>query len=56
MNLHAPQIVYLVLLGVSLGADLVQHGKPKTGKHSAPIGLAANVTMLALLWWGGFFG
>jgi hypothetical protein len=56
MTLHAPQIIYVVLLLLGVGIDLAKHGQPKTGKHSFPSSFFAAALILALLYWGGFFG
>lgn len=55
VRIHAPQLIYLLLVGISLGVDIAKHGTPRTGKHDAWSGLIAMVAMLALLYWGGFF-
>jgi hypothetical protein len=52
----APQIIWLVLIGVSLGGDIARHGKPKTGTYNANHSVIAVALGAGLLWWGGFFG
>lgn len=54
--MNAPQIIYISLCVMTLTAELMNDGKPKTGKHSFGSSLTANALILALLWWGGFFG
>jgi len=56
MLLEAPQLIYLSLTFVGLGAGLVLHGKPKEGHHSFGIHLVSSAICLGLLYWGGFFG
>lgn len=51
-----PQIIWFVLIGLSLGADIARHGKPKTGAHNANHSAIALALGAGLLWWGGFFG
>jgi hypothetical protein len=50
-----PQIIIIVLLGINLGAGMVQHGKPKTGKNSFWVSLVACALEVSILWWGGFW-
>jgi len=54
--MSAPQIVWIVLVTMSLTLNLAMHGKPRTGKHSFPQALFAVSLTAGLLWWGGFFG
>lgn len=49
------QIVYLVLIFMSLLLNANQHGKPKTGNHNFWIHFISTIIVLALLYWGGFF-
>lgn len=51
-----PQIVYVGLLGLNIGASLVQHGKPRTGSHSIWVTLTAAAIIVPVLYAGGFFG
>jgi len=50
-----PQIIVLVLIVLSLGINMAQHGTPKTGKNSFWVSLVSAAITLGLLWWGGFF-
>jgi LPXTG-motif cell wall-anchored protein len=45
----------IVLAAMSLGIDLQNHGKPKTGNNNFVISLIGTAITIALLWWGGFF-
>ena len=51
-----PQIIIIVLYSLSLGIAMVKHGEPMTGRHSFPLSLCSVAALMALLWWGGFFG
>lgn len=53
--MNGGQITMIVLLALSLGISLAQHGKPKQGNESfwrSLIGCAINI---GILWWGGFW-
>lgn len=54
--MHAPQIIVLALMGVSLLLSAHRHDKPKTGRENFWISLLDAAFTIALLWWGGFFG
>jgi len=56
MTLEAPQIIYITITMLGLGVSLAKHGNPKRGKESFTIALFANVLIITILWWGGFFG
>ena len=49
-------IVLIVLMAISAGINIEQHGKPKTGNHSIWIWLVSVALEIGLLYWGGFFG
>jgi len=49
------QIGVVVLLSLSVGISMAQHGKPKTGKESVWTSLIAAAIWIGLLNWGGFF-
>lgn len=51
-----PQIIVIILYGLSLGAMLVKHGEPKEGTYSFWSALFAVVILFGCFWWGGFFG
>ena len=49
------QIVWICLMAISLGANLVMHGKPREGKHNFFVALIAFGFQLVPLIFGGFF-
>jgi hypothetical protein len=51
----APQIIYLILVSLSFGIVIQQHGEPKKGKVSAWSHLFGIILTFVLLYWGGFF-
>lgn len=51
-----PQIIILVIYMIYLGMSLADDGKVKIQKESFWLSLVSCGIMLALLWWGGFFG
>ena len=55
MNLHAPQIIMLILLGISLFNHIYNHGKEHP-PYNGPLNLLECIISAALLYWGGFFG
>ena len=50
-----PQTLVLVLLALSLGVSLADHGKPREGRNSFWVSLAGKLVQVGLLVWGGFF-
>lgn len=50
-----PQLVMIFLLIYSLGASLVSHDKPKTGKENFWISAIAVAIMFTILYFGNFF-
>ncbi len=54
--MRAPQIIYLVLVGINLLLSAYLHGKPRRETENVFVTLVAQAVMVALLWWGGFFG
>ena len=56
MTLHAPQLIYLALVVLSLGISMAKHGTPKEGNHSIFVDVIAVSLGCLLLYWGGFFG
>lgn len=49
-----PQLIYIVLMALSLGLNFASHGKPRE-PGNAWYAVAALAIVLPLLWWGGFF-
>jgi len=49
-----PQIIYFVLLIVTLTATLCKHGQPQDN-YNFYTTFFGCVLMFGLLWWGGFF-
>lgn len=49
------QIVWIAIVGLSLGANLAMHGKPKKGKYNFFVALIAIGIELIPLILGGFF-
>lgn len=54
--MNAAQIIWIVLVTISLTYSLIKHGEPKEGKHDFGTDVVAAALVAALLWWGGFFG
>lgn len=52
----APQIIYVVLIALSLGIHLARHGEPRNARFSIWSGLVNASASIGLVWWGGFFG
>lgn len=55
MRFDLPQVVYLMLVSMSLGVHLVNNGKPTGQNYSVFYGLIANGIVIGVLYWGGFF-
>ena len=53
-NLGAPQVIYLVLIVISVTTNAVNHGKPRE-PYNGYIAFAREVVLIMLLAWGGFF-
>jgi hypothetical protein len=56
MTFHAPQIIYVFLLGIAITMGILNHGKPKEVTESFWPILIGIVIQVLLMWWGGFFG
>lgn len=50
------QIIWIVLICLSLGISISEHGKPKTGNNSFWTSLVATIVNVFILYMGGFFG
>lgn len=55
MTLHAPQFTMLALLALGLVVHICNHGKPRND-YNGPSQLIDVCIVLAVLYWGGFFG
>lgn len=53
--MNGGQITMLVLFGLSLGCNLAQHGKPRTGTNNFWKALLSIAIEVCVLWWGGFW-
>lgn len=53
-NLGTPQVIYLVLIAISVTSNAVNHGKSHE-PYNGYIALANGVVLIMLLAWGGFF-
>jgi len=53
--MRAPQIIVLVLTGISLLQQAYLHGNPKKGRYNFFVAFISNICWLSLLWWGSFF-
>ena len=51
-----PQIIILVIYMIGLGMSLANDGEVRMKKEGFWLSLVSCGIMLALLWWGGFFG
>jgi len=51
----APQIILLVVVGISLMLESYLHGQPKTGTYNVFSSILGKFILLSLLTWGGFF-
>lgn len=56
MTVHAPQIIYLVFVAISVYSVATARSEPMIGRHWRIYNVLAHVGLLGLLWWGGFFG
>lgn len=54
MNLHAPQIIMLVFIGLKLIMHICYHGQERKA-YNGPLSFLDCVTTLLILYWGGFF-
>lgn len=49
------QLIYLTLVFIGALIAANQHGKDKTGKHDFFTSIIAQILVMGLLYWGGFF-
>lgn len=50
-----PQLIYLALLFIGLGMTITEHGNDKKGKHNAWDSIIAQLIIVVVLYYGGFF-
>ena len=55
MTLGWPQIIYLLLVALSLGVSIAKHGQVRD-PYNVMDSIIATTIVLPLLYWGGFFG
>lgn len=53
--MHAPQLIFLFITFIGLGAVSEKHGEKKTGEWNFWKVLLSEIISLSLLYWGGFF-
>lgn len=51
----APQIVYLVLMALSMGVSVAEHGKIETKRENCVSTFVSIAIQLGILYLGGFF-
>lgn len=56
MILHAPQIIYSILLLLGSGISIALYGKPRTDSYDIVDCLIGPAICFSLLYWGGFYG
>lgn len=54
--MRAPQIIFILLYAIGIGANAIQHGEPKQGTYNVWSSILGSSIGLSILWWGGFFG
>lgn len=53
--MNAPQVIFLVLLGIELLYTAHMHGKPKEERYNFFVTFVGALITFGLLAWGGFF-
>ncbi len=53
--MHAPQIIYIIIMTIALTAHINNHGKPTNEKYNWWAKLISTGITVGLLIWGGFF-
>ena len=56
LNLGAPQMILILWLIAGHTLNAREHGRPQTGNYNYWIYFFHSVLLVALLWWGGFWG
>lgn len=54
--MRLPQYLIIALYSMSLGMNLINHGKEEIRRYNFFTSLFATVIALGILMWGGFFG
>lgn len=54
--MKAPQYLIIALYSMSLGMNLINHGKEEIHRYNFFTSFIATGIVLAILMWGGFFG
>lgn len=55
MTMGWPQIIVLILVFLDFCVALAMHGEPR-GNFNAGMNLFDKAILIAILYWGGFFG
>lgn len=55
MNFGIWQIIYLIIIALSIGIAIAKHGEPKEGKYHAGVTLVGSIIDIIILALGGFF-
>jgi len=50
-----PQIIYIIIVAISVGTALSKHGETYKGKHNVWATIMGLSIALPILTWGGFF-
>jgi hypothetical protein len=53
--MHAPQIIYIVLIGLNIVFVGYKHGQEKTGHYNLGGVTVSLLVVVGLMFWGGFF-
>ena len=53
--MRIPQIILIIIMGLDLGINLANNGKPRDGNYSFGVALVGVAIEAGLLYWGGFF-
>lgn len=53
--MNTPQIIYIVIVSLSLGVYMTKHGEEKSGQYDFWVEFISKLFIIGLLYWGGFF-
>ena len=56
LHIGWPQGIYLTLTLLGFWVIASKHGQPRTGRYDLASSSVLTACILAVLWWGGFFG